>query len=184
MTSAHRSGRGLGLTIGVFVLAVAATILVVTLVGSWSAGPSPTTGGEATTGSTSPAPTARVDCTEEPGPLARGLSGDACPSAILAVELAVAPVRLPIVRIVIEPGPFFCDVLWPGAASSPPCYGPAVRPGQFMHAWAGFSGSPKVAVVALGLNLPPDIDGPGTTRPPWRATLVTVAIPPDGWVMP
>jgi hypothetical protein len=131
----------------------------------------------------SPAPTATVRCVEEPEPLAAGLTGPACPSAILAVELAVAPVRLPIERISVEPGPFYCDLLWPGAQTAPPCVGYATRPGQFMHAWVGFAGSSEVAVVMLGLNLPAD-DTPGATRPPWHMTLVAVEIPPDGWVMP
>lgn len=184
MTSAQGSGRGLGFTIAVAVLVVAVTIVVAILASTWTAGPSATTAASQATGEATTAPTARVDCREETEPLAPGLSGGACPSAILAVELAVAPVRLPIERIVIEPGPFYCDVIWPGAQSIPPCRGYAVRPGQFMHAWVSFTHSAKVAVVALGLNLPDEVRVPGATRPPWRTTLVTVAIPPDGWVMP
>lgn len=116
--------------------------------------------------------------------MALGLTGPACPMAILAVELAVAPVRLPIDRMVIEPGPFFCDVLWPGVQTPRPCRGAAVMPGQFMHAWVSFIGSADVAVVILGLDLPEEFRVPGRTRPPWSTTLVTVEIPPDGWVMP
>jgi hypothetical protein len=131
----------------------------------------------------SPAPTASVRCSEELGPLAQGLTGVACPSAIVAVELAVAPVRLPIERIVVDAGPFYCGVLWPGVQTAPDCRGYAVLPGQFMHAWVSFTGSPKVGAVMLGLDLPPAAV-PGATRPPWSATLVTAEIPPDGWVMP
>jgi hypothetical protein len=132
----------------------------------------------------SPAPTPAVTCSAEAGPLPPALATDPCPAAILAVEIAVAPVRLPIERIAIEPGPFYCDDLWPGAGSPRACYGPIVRPGQFMHGWASFVGSEEVAAVALGLDLPDDLDAPGATRPPWNATLVTVEIPPSGWVMP
>jgi hypothetical protein len=116
--------------------------------------------------------------------LPSALAGDPCPGAILAVELAVAPVRLPIRRVVIEPGPFYCDVLWPGVGSPRVCAGFMVRPGQFMHAWASFVGSTKVAAVALGLDFPEDVNAPDATRPPWNATLVTVETPPAGWVLP
>ncbi len=125
-----------------------------------------------------------VACRIEPLPLPSTLSGDPCPSATMAVELAIAPVRLPIDRIAIEPGPFFCAVFWPGGGSMPPCYGPVVRPGQFMHAWVSFSGSEKVAVVVLGLDLPTDLDIPGSTPPPWNATVLAVEVPPARWVMP
>lgn len=129
-------------------------------------------------------PAATIRCTREPGPLPRALASDPCPDAIVAVTLAVAPVRLPISRIVIEPGPFYCDVIWPGVGSPRVCYGPFVRPGQFMHAWVSFRGSEDVAAVMLGLDLPDDLEAPGATRPPWHATLVTVEVPPAGWVMP
>ena len=129
-------------------------------------------------------PTLRVTCTAEAQPLPSALASDPCPAAIIAVELSVAPALLPIQRIVIEPGPFFCDLIWPGVASAPACYGPMVRPGQFMHAWVSFGKSSKVAAVMLGLDLPDDLDAPGATRPPWSATLVKVEIPPTGWVMP
>ena len=132
----------------------------------------------------SPAPTPAVLCEEEPGDLALGLSKPACPQAILAVQLAVAPVRLPVVRIVIEPGPFFCDMLWPGVQTVKPCFGAFVQPGQFMHAWVSFRDSAKVAVVMLGLDLPIVAQSPRPARPPWISTLVTVEIPPAGWAMP
>lgn len=191
MTSADGPGRRIWRTIGVMA-AVAATIGVVVLVTTQSTGPAPSAAAQATTASTSPAltesmspaSTARAACTEDSRSRPSGLTSPACPSAILAVELAVAPVRLPIERMVIEPGPFFCDDIWPGAGSTPPCYGPFVRPGQFMHAWVSFTGSAKIAAVALGLNLPAEIDAPGASRPPWQTTLVAVEVPPDGWVMP
>ena len=41
-----------------------------------------------------------------------------------------------------------------------------------------------VGAFAAWLNLPDDLDEPGATRPPWSTTLVTVEVPPDGWVMP
>jgi hypothetical protein len=131
-----------------------------------------------------PAPTATVSCTRETTPLPIALAEDPCPGAIIAVELAVAPVRLPIERIVVEAGPFYCDVLWPGVGTPSGCFGVLVRPGQFMHAWASFIGSEKVAAIALGLNLADDLNAPGATRPPWNATLATVEVPPAGWVMP
>jgi hypothetical protein len=129
-------------------------------------------------------PTPAVLCHEEPGDLAPGLSKPSCPEAILAVQLAVAPVRLAIERIVIEPGPFFCDVLWPGAQTARPCFAVFVQPGQFMHAWVSFRDSPKVAAVMLGLDLPVAPQSPRPTRPPWMTTLAAVIVPPTGWVMP
>jgi hypothetical protein len=127
---------------------------------------------------------ADIDCRREVGPLPRYLSDDPCPSAILAVDLAVAPVRLPIQRMVIEAGPLFCTVVWDGLGSPPLCYEPMARPGQFMHAYVAFRGADKVAVVMLGLDLPADDSAPGATRPPWQTTLVAVEVPPAGWVMP
>jgi hypothetical protein len=121
----------------------------------------------------------RADAAPQPA-----LGGDPCPGAISAVELAVAPVRLPIDRIVIEPGPFYCDVIWPGATTAPACYGTLVIPGQYMHAWVGFVRSEKVAVVMLGRDLPADLLVPATAPLPWNATLVAVELPPTGWVMP
>lgn len=132
-----------------------------------------------------PGPTATVSCQEEPADLALGLSRPACPSAIAAVELAVTPLGLPVDQVVIEPGPFYCDVLWPGVQTAAPrCGLTSVQPGQFMHAWVAFRESPKVAVVMLGLDLPDMGATPRPTPPPWNTTLVTVEIPPTGWVMP
>ena len=134
--------------------------------------------------SPTPIPEARIDCHGEANPLPSILASDPCPDAITAVELAVAPVRLPIERIVLEPGPFFCDVVWPGAQTTSICPAIGFLPGQFMHGWVGFHGSAQVAAVMLGLDLPADIDAPGATRPPWHATVVQLVVPPAGWVMP
>jgi hypothetical protein len=117
-------------------------------------------------------------------PTQPALQGDPCPGAITAVELTVAPVRLAIERIVIEPGPFTCDVIWPGAQSAPACFVPAVIPGQYMHAWATFLRSDKVAAVMLGRDLPEDLSVPATAPLPWNATLVAIEVPPTGWEMP
>jgi len=144
--------------------------------------------------SSSPAPTAApidsapsappidVSCTSDP--VAPAYLGDPCPEATLAAELAVAPVRLPIARVVVEPGPFFCDVVWPGVESPVPCYGPAVQPGQYMHAWVTFTDSPRVAAVMLGRDLPTEIGSPLPSPPSWAATLVKVEVPPAGWKLP
>ena len=123
-----------------------------------------------------------VACT--PDAQAPAYLGDPCPPATLAVELAVAPVRLPISRVVIEPGPFFCNDVWPGAGVEVPCYAPAVQPGQFMHAWVSFAQSTQVAAVMLGRDLPLEIGSPPPSPPPWTTTLVTVEVPPAGWSMP
>lgn len=136
---------------------------------------------------TSTLPTAAstsVDCRRDAATPPDALAGDPCPSAITAVELAVATVRLPIDRMVIEPGPLFCNVVWEGVDSPPACYGPIVIPGQYMHAYVSFQGTRQVAVVMLGLDLPANLDAPTATRPPWHSTLITVAVPPPGWVMP
>ena len=143
----------------------------------------PTTAGPVPT-SAAPLPTTTIRCRAEVGSLPPMLASDPCPDAEFAVAAAVAQVRLPAASTVIEPGPFYCDVIWPGVRSPPACYGPIVRPGQFMHAWVSFVGSDEVAAVMLGLDLPDDLDQPGATRPPWHATLVATEIPPAGWVMP
>jgi hypothetical protein len=87
-------------------------------------------------------------------------------------------------RVVIEPGPFFCNDVWPGAGVEVPCYAPAVQPGQFMHAWVSFAQSTQVAAVMLGRDLPLEIGSPPPSPPPWTTTLVTVEVPPAGWSMP
>jgi hypothetical protein len=125
-----------------------------------------------------------IDAACTPDPDAPVGLGDPCPTAITAAELAAAPVRLPIARVVIEPGPFFCDDVWPGVGSEIPCYAPAVQPGQFMHAWVSFTGSQQVAAVMLGRDLPAERSSPRSTAPPWTATLVNVEVPPAEWVMP
>lgn len=133
-----------------------------------------------------PEPTVAIDvaCNPELGGVAPALRGDPCPGAITAVELAVAPVRLPIARIVVEPGPFYCDVLWPGVQSPATCYGVLVLAGQFMHARVSFERSDQIAVVMLGRDLPHNLQVPASKPIAWNATLVTVEAPPDGWTMP
>lgn len=145
---------------------------------------SPTGSGVPTLDVAAAATPALVDCRRETGPFPSYLAGDPCPSAILAVEDAVATIRLPILRLVILAGPLFCNVIWQGYGSPAPCFGPAVRPGQYMHAYVSFDDSDKVAVVMLGLDLPTDDNDPAATRPPWQTTLVALDIPPSGWVMP
>lgn len=203
MTSAPGSGTGLRRALLVGALAVLVTAIVAITAGGGTSGPAATPGSTATARSTaapgSPAPNTvgstentaastalagSIDCRHDLGPMPQYLAGDPCPSAIVAVELAVAAVRLPIGRIVIEPGPLFCDVTWEGYGSPAACFGPLVRPGQYMHAYVRFVGSEAVAVVMLGLDLPADDNDPFATRPPWQTTLVAVEAPPTGWVMP
>jgi hypothetical protein len=131
-------------------------------------------------------PSSRTDvsCRRDTQTLPPLLATDPCPSALIAVELAVAPVRLPIQRIAIEAGNLTCELLWPGVQTPAPCYPAPYQAGQYMHAWVSFTGSTKVAVVVLGLDLPTDLEAPGTTRPPWITTVLAVASPPPGWVMP
>jgi len=131
-----------------------------------------------------PVATPAIACTPESAEVVPALRGDPCPGAIVAVELAVAPVRLPIARLVIEPGPFYCDVVWPGVGSPPACYGVLVIPGQYMHAWVAFDRSDEVAAVMLGRDIPRDLNEPAASPLPWNATLVTVEVPPAGWTMP
>lgn len=129
-----------------------------------------------------PVPTIR--CTPETGPLTGMLASDPCPSAIVAVEAATAGIGVPMERIVIEPGPFYCNEVWPGVGSPRACSMFAIRPGQYMHAWVRFVESERIAAVMLGLDLPENVNEPGATRPPWSTTVVAVEVPPDGWVMP
>ncbi|HYK95602.1 MAG TPA: hypothetical protein VE011_07050 [Candidatus Dormibacteraeota bacterium] len=126
----------------------------------------------------------QIDCRREVVPFPSYLAGDPCPTAVLAVENAVAVVRMPIRRMVILAGPLFCGVIWEGTGSPAICFDQLDRPGQFMHAYVSFVDSPKVAVVMLGLDLPADDNDPAATRPPWQTTLVAIDVPPSGWVMP
>lgn len=131
-----------------------------------------------------PDPSATFMCTREPGQVPTYLASDPCPSAIEAVQAAVATVRMPIERMATEPGPLFCGVIWEGYGSPAVCFGPDIRPGQYMHAYVSFADSDKVAVVMLGLDLPADDNDPAATRPPWQTTLVAFDTPPIGWAMP
>lgn len=180
-------GSGRQARIALAAMAIVVGLAVVIALTSGRPAPAPT----GATGSTVPtldavaaASPAVIDCRRETGPFPSYLAGDPCPSAILAVEDSVATVRLPIKRLVILAGPLFCNVIWEGYGSPAPCFGPAVRPGQYMHAYVSFIDSPKVAVVMLGLDLPADDNDPAATRPPWQTTLVALDTPPSGWVMP
>ena len=157
-------------------------VLVATLAAACSPIESPAPG---TPAASAPAPSGQeiaIICA--PDAQAPPYLGDPCPAATVAVELAVAPMRLPIVRIVIEAGPFFCNDIWPGVGIVVPCYEPMVQPGQFMHAWVSFAQSTEVAAVLLGRDLPLEIGSPLPTPPPWTATLVKAETPPAGWSMP
>jgi hypothetical protein len=165
-------------------LAVALTVVVAIIAAGTTPRSTATPGAPSATAVGPSALAISIDCRRESGPMPAYLAGDPCPSAIVAVELAVAPVRLPIERMVIVSGPLFCDVIWEGVGSPAVCFGPAIRPGQFMHAYVRFDGSSRVAVVMLGLDLPADDNDPFATRPPWNSTLIAVEVPPAGWVMP
>jgi hypothetical protein len=133
-----------------------------------------------------PRPTTTIDvaCTRETGELPPALRGDPCPDAVTAVELAVAPVRLPIDRIVVQPGPFYCENVWPGVGPTRNCYGVLVIPGQYMHSWVSFERSDEIAAVMLGRDLPQNLQAPVAKPIAWNATLVKVEVPPHGWTMP
>jgi len=107
---------------------------------------------------------------------------DECPSAIVAVEALVARLG-PIAQIRIDPGPFECGDLWPGVGSPAMCFGAAIFPGLAMHGWASFLGTGKVAAIALQRSsLQRSRVGPPFG--PWQARIVTLVVPPAGWVMP
>ena len=179
-------GAGRQAGIGLAVTAIAVTLGVVVAVASArpTPSPSPATGPTGAASDVAVVAALEIDCRREVVPFPSYLTGDPCPSAVLAVEGAVAAVRLPIRRMVILAGPLFCDVVWEGFGSPAACFGQLDRPGQYMHAYVRFVDSPKVAVVMLGLDLPADDNDPAATRPPWQTTLVALDVPPSGWVMP
>ncbi len=142
--------------------------------------PPPTTPSPPPTPTPSPVPSASVACVPEPAEVAPGGSGDPCPSALAAVRAAVAPLGLPIAEVYIQPGIFWCGVLWPGFQSMPPCAGIPVVPGASMHGWVAYAGTAKVAAVGLA-RTPPHGSTPGGQ---WKASIVAFTVPPDGWVMP
>lgn len=128
-------------------------------------------------------PAETVICVPEKGPLPSALAGDPCPSAIAAVRAVVEPLGQSIARIYIEPGRFDCGVLWPGVGSPPLCFGPLILPGRTMHGWVSFSGTDKVAAVALARDVPVGGAIPSPV-PPWTASLVAFIVPPAGWSIP
>ena len=179
------SGRQARIALAAMAIVVGLAVVIALASGRPARAPSASTGSTAPTLDVAAAATpAVIDCRRETGPFPSYLAGDPCPSAILAVEDAVTNVRLPIWRLVILAGPLFCNVIWEGYGSPAACFGPEVRPGQYMHAYVSFNDSDKVAVVMLGLDLPPNDNDPAATRPPWQTTLVALDTPPSGWVMP
>ncbi len=142
--------------------------------------PPPASPSPPATATASPSPSASIVCVPEPAEVAPGGSGDPCPSALAAVEAVVAPLGLPVTQVRIQPGPFQCSVLWPGAESPVVCFGPIIVPGASMHGWVGFSGTAKVAAVGLS-RTPPHGSTPGG---PWKASVAAFTVPPDGWAMP
>jgi hypothetical protein len=133
-----------------------------------------------------PAPSSAAEsvaCVPFTGQLPAGLEGDPCPSALAAVRAIVEPLKFPIARIYIEPGPFICgSYLWPGIGSPPVCFGPIILPGTKMHGWIAFQSTGKVAAVALSRRVPGRASP--SSVPPWRAVLMVFVVPPAGWVMP
>jgi hypothetical protein len=111
------------------------------------------------------------------------IGSDPCPPAIAAVRAVIAPLGLPIARIVLQPQPFGCGRdLWPGVASPLVCFGVMVISGTTMHGWVSFTGSAKIAAVSLGLQ--PAAGPSPAPSPVWVAAIEAFQVPPAGWVMP
>ena len=147
---------------------------------------SPTASSPSTTSpspSPTPLPSTSITCLRETAPLPSALAGDPCPAALAAVRALVAPLGLPIARIYLAPDPFFCGDLWPEVGSSTVCAGPIILPGRTMHGWVAFTGTAKIAAVALDRPYPP-AGSPTASAPQWQATLAAFVVPPAGWVMP
>jgi hypothetical protein len=142
--------------------------------------PAPSTG--PSTSAAPSGPVARLTCTPDPNAFDLG---DPCPSALEAVERAVAPLGQAVSAIDIEPGPFLCDQLWPGVGRDQ-CFGTFVRPGRFMHAWAEFMDSPRIAAISLARDGPtvPAASSASSAPSAWRATVEAYEIPPQGWAFP
>jgi hypothetical protein len=163
--------------------ALAALVIIVFVAGCGPVTPSPSpTLPEPTATAASPLPTspsAVLSC--QPDPEASEL-GDPCPSAAMAVQAVVARFGYPVTRIVIQPGRFFCGVLWPGVQSMPACLGgPATAPGGAMYGWVAFAGTTKVAAVSLVRDVPTT---PGASPGPWVAFVNSYDVPPAGWLVP
>jgi hypothetical protein len=159
-----------------------ALLLLVLAAGCGPTAPSPApTSAEPTPLPASPTPSVPVAVTScQPDPNAVPL-GDPCPSAILAVRSAIAGLGLP-TTIVVQPGRFYCGVIWPGVGSPPACLGgPAIEPGREMRAWVAFAGSSKVAAVALLRDL---AASPAASPGPWLTNVFAFQVPPEGWVLP
>ncbi len=108
------------------------------------------------------------------------IGSDPCPPAIAAVRAVVAPLGLPVARMVLQPDPF-CGGPWP-VGSPPVCFGVMVILGTTMHGWVIFTGSDKVAAVSLRLQGAMDPSPPPS--PMWIATMEAFEVPPAGWMMP
>ena len=125
-------------------------------------------------------PAETVLCVPETLDSSSPFSGDPCPGALTAVQIAVQSTGLTIARIVLQPYGFSCGELWPGVGSPLICYGPMVISGTAMHGWVSFAGSPRIAAIYLHRPNPE----PGSSSPPdttWTATIEALAIPPSGW---
>jgi len=167
--------------------ALAAALLCAVLAGCAAPLPSATTTAAPTASATpTPQPSLAARCV--PWPLTSSVPDDPCPTAIVAADDVVAPLGLPIARLTMAPGYFGCGDPWltPGSPA-PGCPVDVTPPGQWMHGWVSFVGSPKVAAVLLGRPLPIAPGPSGTLSPspaPWQATVRAFDVPPAGWAFP
>lgn len=139
-------------------------------------------------------PNAEVTCEREAGPMPSVLIGDPCPAAISAVEASTATIQVPIVRVVIMPGPFGgCGDVWSLSTPASSCYpGYHVVPGTVMHAWVAFADTERILPVLLWRTLLPGTDIPEAWPSGgygWNFTWAGPEpggwqIPPTGWVLP
>ena len=96
----------------------------------------------------------------------------------------MAPLKLPIARIVVEAGSFPCGGVWPGIPTNAPiCLSVLVFPGTTMSGWVSFGGSAKVAAVSL-YRQPPQLSSSAAPSEAWTARIAAFEVPPTGWVMP
>ena len=128
-------------------------------------------------------PADTVLCVPPTLPPSSPFGGDPCPAAIAAVRAVVEPTGFTIGRIVLEPDRFSCGAYWPGVESPIVCYGPFILPGTAMHGWVSFVGSNEVAAVEVRRPYPAPDQSPSPSAQ-WTASIVALAVPPAGWVMP
>ena len=102
-------GPGRQAPFAIVAMAVVLGLAVVVALASPRTAPSPTApiGRPAPSDAAVVAAPEQIDCRREVVPSPSYLAGDPCPAAVLAVEEAVAGVRLPIRRMVILAGPLF-----------------------------------------------------------------------------